>query len=132
MHNDLILTDARYGELGMIQNEDGSVSTEFSITKELPELGGWVNIPTLVEGQEDLLFLETGELTEENERIAIDRARERVASGAQLPAYDRLEDAIEAAENRSEDEKMEPYIPTKKDIERKRDISNIQTVMNNA
>lgn len=129
MHNDLILTDARYGELGMIQNEDGSVSTEFSITKEIPELGGWVNIPTLVEGQEDLSFLETGELTEENERIAIDRARERVASGAQLPYYNTPDEAVEAAENRSEDEKMEPYIPTKKDEERKPDIG-IRTVIN--
>ena len=129
MHNDLILTDARYGELGMIQNEDGSVSTEFSITKEIPELGGWVNIPTLVKGQEDLSFLETGELTEENERIAIDRARERVASGAQLPYYNTPDEAVEAAENRSEDEKMEPYIPTKKDEERKPDIG-IRTVIN--
>lgn len=129
MHNDLILTDARYGELGMIHNEDGSVSTEFSITKEIPELGGWVNLPLLVEGQEDLSFLETGEPTEENESIAINRAKERVASGARLPAWNNLQDAIEAAENRSEEEKMEPYIPTKKDVERSQDI---KTVMSNA
>ena len=129
MQNDLILTDARYGELGMIENEDGSFSTEFSITKEIPELGGWVNIPTLVQGQDDLAFLETGELTEENERIAIDRARERVASGATLPYFNTPDEAVEAAESRSEDEKMEPYIPTKKDEERKPDI-NIRTVIN--
>jgi len=130
MQNDLILTDARYGELGMIENEDGSVSTEFSITTEIPELGGWVNIPTLVQGQDDLAFLETGELSEENERIAIDRARERVASGARLPAYNTPDEAVEAAENRSEDEKMEPYIPTKKDQERKPDLG-LTTVINN-
>ena len=49
--NDGGIADARYGELGQIKNPDGSISTEYSITEYVPELGGYVNIPTLVKGQ---------------------------------------------------------------------------------
>ena len=130
MHNDLILTDARYGELGIIHNEEGGAFTEFSITEEISDLGGFVNIPVMVKGQEDLSFIETGELSEENIGIAIARAKERVASGAALPAYRTHNEAIEAAENRTQDEKMEPYVQTEKEAEREEE-EQLQTVMSN-
>lgn len=101
--------DARYGELGMVPN-DGRISTEFSFTEYVPELGGWVNIPTLVKGQKDIeRMLSTGDITNENAQIAIDRAIERKRSGAMLPAYRSLDEAVEAAKSRTEEEKMRPY-----------------------
>lgn len=105
----LVKTDARYGELGQINNKNGSISTEFSITENIPELGGWVNIPTLVKGQNDLSFLESGKLTDENFKIAVNRAIERVKAGAKLPTYNSLEEANRAAETRSYEEKMRPF-----------------------
>ena len=104
-----IRADARYGELGKINNKNGSISTEYSITENIPELGGWVNIPTLVEGQDDLAFLETGKLTSENVKKAISRAIKRKSEGAILPAYKSLEDAVSAAEGRTYNDKLKPW-----------------------
>lgn len=106
-----VLMDARFGELGKIENPDGSISTEFSITEHVPELGGFVNIPTLVRGQKDVRgLLDTGELTDEQFNIAVSRAIERVNSGSFLPVFQSIEDAIGAAKDRPESEKMRPFI----------------------
>ena len=102
-------SDARFGELGQIENTDGSISTEFSITENVPALGGWVNIPTLVKGQTDISFLEGGKLSGEQVDIAVNRAIERVKAGAALPSFSSLEEAVSAAENRTEAEKMKPF-----------------------
>lgn len=104
-----IKSDARFGELGRIENSDGSISTEFSITENVPELGGFVNIPTLVEGQTDLSFLETKKLTPDNIKIAINRAIQRKKEGALLPSFGSMEEAVKSAENRSESEKNAPF-----------------------
>jgi len=56
----LLQTDARFGELGEISNPQGGISTEYSITEHIPELGGWVNIPSLVQGQVDVEGLLSG------------------------------------------------------------------------
>jgi hypothetical protein len=117
--SDLILNDALYGELGLIKNKDGKVYSEFSITEEIPELGGWVNIPVMVKGQTDLDFLDKDEITQDNQEIAIKRAKARVASGAMLPHYPTMQMAINAAEKRSNDVKMQPYVPTSKEKELK-------------
>ena len=107
--SDLITSDAQFGELGRIENADGSTSTEFSITENIPELGGWVNIPTLVKGQTDTSFLSSGDLTDEQRGIAIKRAKGRVGAGASLPSYKSLDEAMKAAESRTEEEKLRPY-----------------------
>jgi len=102
--------DARYGELGVIKNPDGSVSTEYSMTENVPELGGWVNLPTLVEGQEGYEeFLKGKKLTKKQRQLAIQRAIERVKQGAELPSYKTMEDALAVARSRTEEEKNVPY-----------------------
>ena len=106
-----VLLDARFGELGKIENPDGSISTEFSITEFIPELGGFVNIPTLVRGQKDVRsMLDTGDITDEQFNIAVLRAIERVSKGAALPSFKTVEEAVEAAKSRPEAEKMRPFI----------------------
>lgn len=105
----LIAKDARYGELGQITNKDNTVSTEYSITEYVPQLGGWVNVPTLVTGQSDLSFLEGGELTDQHREVAINRAIERVNSGSELPVFETVDDAVASAKGRTEEEKMLPY-----------------------
>jgi len=47
-NRDIISRDARFGELGMIHNPSGEISTEFSITENIPELGGWVGEYTII------------------------------------------------------------------------------------
>jgi len=108
--NNLIAKDARYGELGEIPNPNGSTSTEFSITVNDPELGGWVNIPTLVQGQVDVDgLLSNGQPTQQQQEIAINRAKERISQGATLPAYGSVDEAVSAAESRTDEEKFLPY-----------------------
>lgn len=105
-----IKTDARFGELGAIRNANGTTSTEMSITENVPELGGWVNIPTLVKGQTDISFLEGAPMTKEQRLIAIRRAIQRKNAGATLPTFNSVEEAVSAAEGRSEAEKSIPFI----------------------
>ena len=104
-----IKSDARFGELGKVTNQNRSISTEYSVTENIPELGGWVNMPTLVEGQKDLSFLESGQLTDENIDHAISRAIERKAEGAILPSYQTQEEAVYHAENRKDEDKLKPW-----------------------
>lgn len=102
--------DARYGELGQLVQADGTISTEVSITENVPELGGWVNLPTLVTGQKDVASLIAGKQpTQEQINIAVARAIERVQNGAQLPSYPSVENAVKAAQDRTESVKMLPY-----------------------
>lgn len=109
-HNRAVASDARYGELGIIDRPDGSHSTELSITVEDEELGGWVNIPLLVKGQSNVEALTSGaKATPEQQAIAVRRARERVKGGAALPAYASLEDAEAQAVARDEWTKNKPY-----------------------
>jgi len=113
---DVIRADARFGELGKIPNR-GRVSTEFSITEFVPELGGWVNIPTLVRGQEDINgLLKSGRPTRKQSQIAINRAIERVKGGAKLPSFKSVEAAVSVAQglsvvpaSRRETEKLRPF-----------------------
>ncbi|MCP4928975.1 MAG: hypothetical protein GY918_07975 [Gammaproteobacteria bacterium] len=107
----LIDSDARYGELGEIKNPDGTTSTEFSITEYIPELGGWVNIPTLVKGQVGVRGLLDGEkITREQMGIAIRRAIERTKNGAKLPSFGSIDEALNAASSRTDEEKYKPYM----------------------
>jgi hypothetical protein len=106
----LILSDARYGELGEIKNPDGTTSTEYSITEYVPELGGWVNIPSLVKGQVDVRnLLDGNQITRQQMGIAIRRAIARVENGAMLPSYPTVDEALKAADSRTPEEKYKPY-----------------------
>ena len=109
--------DARYGELGEIPNPLGGTSTEYSITEYVPELGGWVNIPTLVDGQKDVNSLLSGKpITREQRITAIRRALQRKSQGAKLPSYGEgdvgsqaFNMAIYEAGNRKPSDKYAPY-----------------------
>lgn len=105
----LIEQDARFGELGALRHSSGSTSTELSVTENVPDLGGWVNIPLLVKGQTNIDGILSGDIKPENYRIAVERARERVAAGATLPSYNSVEEAVAAAEGRTEAEKNRPF-----------------------
>lgn len=105
----LIKDDARFGELGMIPNPDGRISTEFSVTEFVPELGGWVNIPSLVQGQTNVPELLKGNVTEQHVNRAIRRAMMRVKEGAKLPSFKTLDEALKVAQGRSIEEKNRPF-----------------------
>ena len=111
-HDRIVASDARYGELGQNARPDGKTSTEISVTVESEELGGWANVPLLVKGQVGVEALLSGEKpTPQQEQIAVRRAKERVAKGATLPSYGSVEEAVKAAESRTEEEKVRPYRP---------------------
>jgi hypothetical protein len=95
------------GELGILSRPDGRVSTELSVTVTDPRLNKArpTNIPLLVKGQvnvEKLLRDEHPSPSRQQVEIAIKRAVERVAEGADLPSYDSIEAAVSAAKARSE------------------------------
>lgn len=73
-----------------INNPDGTISTERSITVQADDLNGGqpTNIPTIWEGKQL------------SERDAIRRA---VLSGQKYPAFRSIEEAVNAARQRSED-----------------------------
>jgi hypothetical protein len=91
------------GELGALPRPDGGISTEISITSnDFRDPNRYVNIPLLVEGQvgvEDLLAGKQATL--EQQRIAMERAKARVAGGATLPSFQTPEEAVAAAQARS-------------------------------
>lgn len=97
------------GELGALKRTDGTgrVSDEMSLTVHDPRLNGGrsTNIPLLVKGQVDVDKLLKDKQPKPSQRqveIAIARAAERVAAGADLPSYDSEAAAIAAAKARSE------------------------------
>ena len=95
------------GELGTLQSESGTVSTEISITVTDPRLndGKPTNIPTLVEGQVNVQRLVSlGQPSNEQVEIAIRRAIDRQADGALLPFFESIEQAEQAAIRRHERE----------------------------
>lgn len=95
------------GELGTLRGESGTVSTEISVTVTDPRLndGKPTNIPTLVAGQVDVQGLvDSGQPTDEQVGIAIDRAIERQKGGALLPFFQNIEQAERAAIRRHENE----------------------------
>lgn len=97
--------DARRGELGVLKNPDGSVSTEISTTVTDPSLndGKATNIPLLVKGQIDVEKLQAGgEPTAQQQEIAIRRAADRVKDGAKLPSFGSIDEAVAAAKARSD------------------------------
>ena len=89
------------GELGIFINPDGSFSTERSATVELD--GKWVNIPLLVEGQDNdaIRRILSGEPSDEDYGRAIQRAKKRRNAGQDLPSYSSAEEAVAAAKSRS-------------------------------
>lgn len=96
------------GELGALKRTDGTgrVSDELSLTVTDPRLNGGrhTNIPLLVKGQvevENLLQDKQPKPSQQQVEIAIKRAAERVAAGADLPSYDNAEAAVAAAKARS-------------------------------
>lgn len=96
------------GELGILQRKDGTgrVSDELSITVNDPRLNHnrATNIPLLVKGQVDvkkLLQVENPKPSDRQIEIAIARAAQRVAAGAELPSYDSVDAAVAAAKARS-------------------------------
>ena len=94
--------DPRTGELGIIQNPNGSRSTEVSITIRGPK-GKFYNIPTLVKGQvdpEEIAATTAGKLTRQQEDIARKRFKDR--GGFDTSGFDSEEEAIEAAQARSD------------------------------
>ena len=104
-NNPDIQDDARKGELGKVYTDNGIV-TEYSITVYDEKLGGYVNIPTMVLGQKDVPgMIHSETVTDEQAKIALARAKERVANGSELPAYKTEKEAIAAAEKRTDKEK---------------------------
>lgn len=102
----LMDSDARRGELGVLNNPDGSVSTEISTTVTDPRVnaGRPTNIPLLVKGQKSVSSLQDGnDPTPEQQEIAILRAAERSGKGSALPSYRSIDAAVAAAEKRSAD-----------------------------
>jgi len=98
--------DARTGELGVLDNPDGTVSTEKSITVEVAELNGGkpTNIPLLVDGQVNVEAIQRGDPpTREQVDIAVRRAISRVRDGASLPSFDSVGSAEIAAQQRSDE-----------------------------
>jgi hypothetical protein len=93
-----------WGELGGWQNnEDGSVSTELTITVNHPELNNGMPtvIPTLVAGQDDLDGLLNFNITEQHEEVAVKRAIERQKDGMTWPSFINMDLANEFAKERS-------------------------------
>jgi len=98
--------DAREGQLGAVGNAWGGASTEISTTVYSPELGGWVNIPTLVEGQTKIPGLlgyapMDDSDWDEARKNALAAALSRVKAGESLPSYRSALDASLAAGFRS-------------------------------
>lgn len=89
------------GELGIFANPDGSFSTERSSTIQLD--GKWVNVPLLVEGQDEdaIRRILSGEPSDEDYKRAIERAKKRRDAGQALPTYSTVEEAVSAAKDRS-------------------------------
>lgn len=85
-----------------VPNEDGSVSTERSITVEDERLNGGrpTNIPTIykVDGQIKELLGNGQEISEEIANQAVEHA---VKTGEAYPAYNTIEEAVQAAQERS-------------------------------
>ncbi len=107
------LTSALTGELGTLARPDGGFSTEISITVTDEQLnnGQPTNIPTLVQGQVGVDALLAGQpVTDEQQEIAINRAIARVGSGADLPSFGTIAEAVKAAQARS-DAKGKPTKP---------------------
>jgi len=94
------------GELGVIQNPLGGVSTEKSITVTDPRVnqGRATNLPLLVNGQspESIQRILADEGTQEDIDIAINRALQRVSEGQELPSFESIDLAVEAAKARSD------------------------------
>lgn len=98
------------GEFGVVPHPNGAVSTELSATVTDPRLnnGFPTNIPTLVRGNEVLRdLIMSGQLKDssfDNEviRTAIERALSREKDGMTWPAYMTIEDAVNAAQRRSQ------------------------------
>lgn len=101
-----VAKDATRGELGVLPNTGKqAVSTEISVTVSDERLNGGkpTNIPLLVKGQKNVEALLKGEEpTEEQEDLAIQRAAQRVKEGASLPGYGTIEQAVKAAQSRSD------------------------------
>ena len=98
------------GELGRWVAPNGFISTEISITIEDKRLnsGRPTNIPTLVEGQINpgaIVFSTGADITPEQVEQATLRAIERVKEGQTLPSFDTMEQAVEAAIDRSNSKK---------------------------
>lgn len=76
----------------IIQNDDGTISTERSITVQHPQLntGRATNIPTIVGGQQV------------SDREAIEAAIAQQSAGYMYPSYDTVDLAVAAAKSRSE------------------------------
>ena len=97
-------TSAQGGELGTLTRPDGGESTELSVTVTDERLNGGkpTNIPLLVRGQTDVDALLSGrEATEAQLEHAIKRAEQRVRGGGDLPGYETVEEAVQAARQRS-------------------------------
>lgn len=92
------------GELGLLKrlDGDGRVSDEISITVRNPSGAGYVNVPTLVRGQVNVKnLLSSNKVSPLQRRIALARARDRVAKGQYLPEYPDVKTAVDAAKKRS-------------------------------
>ena len=92
------------GELGLLPNAYGGLSSEISITVEDMRLnrGKPTNIPTLVRGQEDVESLLQGAPVSDNQKeIAIQRALMRMLEGQNLPSFASIDEAVSAAIQRS-------------------------------
>ena len=93
-----------WGELGGWKNsDDGSVSTEITITVKHPELNNGMPtvIPTLVAGQNDIDGLLNFNITPQHEEIAVNRAIQRQDDGMTWPSFINMDLANEFAEERS-------------------------------
>lgn len=83
-------------ERQVVRNKDGSISTERTVTIQDPRIhkGLWVNIPTLYGGKE-VSQEKAIEIIAENEGIDPE-------TGRKVPFFTTLDEALEAAEARSD------------------------------
>ena len=74
-------------------NADGEWVTERTITENVPELGGFVNIPTVLDGR----FLDPQQAID----LAIKTSGKDIITGRKLPVFKDLKTAVSDAEERS-------------------------------
>lgn len=78
------------------QNGDGSISTELSVTIQTPD-GAWVNVPSLLMGPDGPV-----EYDPDDEEVMQQVAEYLRATGVQLPTFRSVDEAVAAAQARSD------------------------------
>lgn len=75
------------------KNQEGESVSEYSTTENVPELGGWINLPTVYDGG----FVSPDEAVQR----AIDTQGHDSVTGRKLNVFNNMSEAVNAAKNRS-------------------------------